>query len=661
MAYGKKYTITQILRDETNLVVEIYEKDYSGTVKTYEATSINLESNASGDEPLPAIVSSQLNISFLISDADAASVFPDLLSFDDRKYFVKFYNGATLLWCGFLFNDYVSLPFTTGFVEVNMVAIDGLSFLDFTQFNFITDENVNSLTRVIDVIATTLNIINYPDPISVITSCSYYAEGMFDRGDASGDEPFSQSYIYRRDLQGKTYYEVLENIVKSFGCRLFQSDGQWQILAINQMALSTRYYTQYFIYPSVSVGNTGTFDKNVSIQPYALGNVHFIDNEQSKIVRKGYPKLVLKHSYDYPSTYIHNGTFKGINGNPATPTTTSLYGWLLTSSTGVFPSNLITVVPDSNFNTVELFTPLSGTNRIMSIENGPQPPLDAYLYAPYMTGPSFTVSLEHRLYVSAKKAKMQITIRVGTTIYYYTSSNAWQTTPANVVIEQPSSEYVYDWTKYSINVSMTTPAIPLGVGTSWAGKVKIKIYVDDNGTYSNILMRNIQITQGSGNVTSLEVTRQVGTENTTVKDEDQPYGTFYTFPYTASPIYSNNLGVLYDVSGNVLKNWYRYPRTESFPQLQMLIARQLSNLLNKNFATLEASLGAFKTSKGLNYLDKVYSVQDASTNALSYNGIKFLMNRGQVIPRTDEVTSFQIIEVTDTDNTSTETVKYIDQ
>jgi hypothetical protein len=36
MAYGLKYTISQILRDETILKVEILEKDYIGAVKTYD-------------------------------------------------------------------------------------------------------------------------------------------------------------------------------------------------------------------------------------------------------------------------------------------------------------------------------------------------------------------------------------------------------------------------------------------------------------------------------------------------------------------------------------------------------------------------------------------------------------------------------------------------
>jgi hypothetical protein len=299
MAYGLKYNITQLLRDETLLKVEILEKDYVGALKTYEAVSINLESNSSGDEPLPSIISSQLNVSFIVSEADSAITFPDLLSFDDRKYFVKLYNGVTLLWSGFLFNDYVSLPFTTGFVQVDIVAIDGLSLLEYSQFNNVEAVSVNSLINLMDVIAQCINIIDYPEPISMITSCSYYAEGMSDRGDTSGDEPFIQSYIYLRDLQGKTYYEVLENIVSSFGCRLFQSDGQWQILAINEMAQSTRYFTQYFLYPTVSYGATGTFNKNVNIAPYADGNLHFINNEQSKIVRKGYPKLIHNYNFEY--------------------------------------------------------------------------------------------------------------------------------------------------------------------------------------------------------------------------------------------------------------------------------------------------------------------------------------------------------------------------
>jgi hypothetical protein len=51
MAYGLRYTITQALRDGTSLQARIYEKDYTLSVKTYDAINISLDSNASDDEP----------------------------------------------------------------------------------------------------------------------------------------------------------------------------------------------------------------------------------------------------------------------------------------------------------------------------------------------------------------------------------------------------------------------------------------------------------------------------------------------------------------------------------------------------------------------------------------------------------------------------------
>jgi hypothetical protein len=658
MAYGLKYTITQILRDETLLKVEIHEKDYTGSLKTYDAVSINLQSNSSGDEPLPAIVSSQLNVSFIISEADSAVTFPDLLSFDDRKYFVKLYNGVTLLWCGFLFNDYVSLPFTTGFVQVDIVAIDGLSLLEYSEFNNVDNISINSLIRIIDVISQCINIIDYPDAISMITSCSYYAEGMFDRSDATGDEPFSQSYIYIRDLQGKTYYEVLENIVSSFGCRLFQSDGQWQILAINEMAQATRYYTQYFLYPTVSVGASGTLDELVNIAPYADGNVHFVNNEQSKIVRKGYPKLVHNYNFSYPNNYIHNGTFKGLYNSG---TLTDLpFGWYYNQSIGATTGFVVDVIPDSEFNELTL-TAVGGAGQSAFLQNTPVPPFQPTYYLPYMVGPSFTFSFEYQMI--SDFGKVEVACIVGATTYYYNeTNNTWGTTQRYVTYnEAPNSFLGVPFVTFSLNVSMSFPAIPFSFGQNWGGFIRVKFFVGDASSgFFTTTLRNIKITQNTQEVKSIEVSRQVGTGNTNIKNTTQSYASFVYLRLAISLINTNNLGVLYNSTASPLKNWYRYPRTETFLLLQMLIARQFSNLLNRNFGTLEAELGKFKTNKGLNYLDKVYTLTDSSSNALSYNGKKFLMNRGTINPRIDEVNSYQIIEVTDQDNASTETIKYIE-
>ena len=74
---------------------------------------------------------------------------------------------------------------------------------------------------------------------------------------------------------------------------------------------------------------------------------------------------------------------------------------------------------------------------------------------------------------------------------------------------------------------------------------------------------------------------------------------------------------------------------------------------------MEADLGSFQTEKGLNYLDEAYLVTDPITTPLTYDGKKFLLNRGSIVPQIDEVNSMQIIEITNEDNDSTETIQYI--
>ena len=655
MAYGLKYTITQVLRDETILQARIYEKDYTLAVKNYEAINISLDSNASDDEPLAGIISSQLNISFLTTEEDGEE-FPSLLSFDIRKYFVKLYNGENLLWCGFLFNDYVSVPFTTGNLQVDLIAIDGLSFLESTDFIYQEGLSINETNRLIDVIAETLNVINYPDPIELFTSCSYYAEGMFDRGDASGDEPFSQTYQYRRDFVGLNYYDVLNNIVKSFGCRLFQSDGKWQILAINQMDLATRYFTNYVIYPTVTVAGSGTIDKNITIEPYAEGNVHFVNNSQNKIVRKGYPKIIIKGNFNYANNYVHNGSFKGYYNRDTPPSYFPWpFGWnFFTTNT---PSQIyanLTIDDELSSNTLSIQKPIgAGTSTYVEMQQL-SAPLNPYAYLPYMNGPSFNINFAYRIGVSGNKAKLIITITNPTTsiTYYYNSSNNWQTAFTFVDIVKVDEE---NYSDYSLKVLINSQNSP--TGSSLRGYVKLRFLVD-GGTpfpqYESISIRNVSITQDYTTIRSVDVSRQVGTENTTIKEIEQPYGSFLN-----NLTVNNNLGNLVNAAGISYKNWYRYPDTTNvFELLPMLIARQYSNLLSKNFGTLEADLGSFKTAKGLNYLDKVYTIQDSASNPLSYNDKTFMLNRGSIIPQIDEVTSFQLIEITNEDNDSVETIKY---
>jgi hypothetical protein len=92
--------------------------------------------------------------------------------------------------------------------------------------------------------------------------------------------------------------------------------------------------------------------------------------------------------------------------------------------------------------------------------------------------------------------------------------------------------------------------------------------------------------------------------------------------------------------------------------LPILIARELSNLFNRNYATLEAELGETITSNNTIYLNNTYTITDSATNALSYNGKKFIANRTDINLYINQENNLQLLEITDADNTSTESITW---
>jgi hypothetical protein len=641
MSYGLRYTITQKLRDETTLVLNIYENGYSGTnITSYDAVKLDIQPNSSGDDPLPSVVSSQLNISFVISTQTDFDNFPYLLSTDDRKYYVELVNGSNKLWVGFLFNDYVKVPFTTGYLQIDLIAIDGLSFLKSIPYYPKWGDSVNNSQNLIQTFAEALNLIGFPTQLQLLTSCSYFAEGMNNRSYSTDSDPFYQTYQYRRDYIDNNYYDIIENIVTSFNCRLFQADGLWQVININEVSEATRYFTKYSISPTISVTDSGILNKSVTIQPYVLNNVHFIDNSQNKVVRKGYNQVILDSKMDSCPNYATNGDFKVFDLAQSNP----ISGWTFNSS-GSASSATFNQLDDLS-NEVRLYSGTgSGDYAQLYIGNIVAP----LTFKPYMVRPSFTLSFDYFI-GNGQNGQVEISLRTtGGTVYYYNSSNNWQNTQAYYTITNNNSIFGGIYQSSSINVLLTYPNVP---GTyAYEGYIGIRFYCD--ATHQVLWIKNVKITQKVAFPNSLSVINQISTNKSTIKSLTQPYGLMQN-----NSISKNYLGYLTDSSGGQLINWYRQGKTEAFFSLQLLIAKEYSNLLNRNFGTLESDLGAFQSSVGLLTLDKVYLVQDSPTNALSYDGKKFIANRLNITPQVNETTSFQLIEVSDTDLSTTQILIY---
>jgi hypothetical protein len=628
MAYGLRYTLTQILKNGNSQVIEIYQEDYTGSVKTYKPTSITLQPNSAEEYPYPAIISTQLSFSFILETADDYNQYPNVISSNDRLYYVLLKEGANVIWRGYLFNDYSQVGFSTGISISSLIAIDGISFL--TNEQYVVDNSINTLVSHIDVIASALRLLGYPSDLFLNIACSFFAAGMADRDDSVSNEPFSQIYQYRRDFQDESYYVILDNILKTFNCRMYQANGDWYISATMETAAPTRYFTRYAIgASSITVSSSGVLNNTINIAPYASNNVHFINNSQTKILRKGFFNIEVRSQYRSPLNLIHNANLKTTTG---TSPTLGAVGWR-TTLTG---SAAATVIENGaeQFNDFSLVAG-SGIADLEILQI-----IQPYVYTPYMGGTPITFSCEHK---NSNAIKIQIALLdTGSGNKYLNGSGAWVTSSATY-ITFPAWDGKTDWATFSLSI----PPFLVGVfsTTFLMGYINVKIRCDSGST----LIRNFQLRQAETEVKYAVVQRSSSPDKTTAEVYEQPYG----------QIYPNNVGQqvltfgsLFDSTGIFLQGW-NFANTGITVGGSMpvdFLAYQYIKIYQRNIATIEADLGAIKGTNGYVYLDKVFTVTDSTTGDLSYNGKKFTANRLTLSPYADETNSLQLIEIYYDDN-----------
>jgi hypothetical protein len=237
-------------------------------------------------------------------------------------------------------------------------------------------------------------------------------------------------------------------------------------------------------------------------------------------------------------------------------------------------------------------------------------------------------------------------------VFDLTSDLFWRTTFASI----PKT--------YTENNSYQTQSIEIPLGSllspnptlTFQGPITIKLQAD-NGNVGGFV-RNVILQQNGYEIQNATITRSIGNANQTEKSIDLFYGLNY--PLIGQYEVYNNVGLITNSSGVFWANWYVQGAIgTTFYSLPFLIMRQYSNLLNKNIATLEGDLGNYDSSVGMIGLDKVYTITDASTNSLTYNGKKFMANRLTMNPFLDETNSMQFLEVSSTNIASTETIVYI--
>ena len=211
--------------------IEIIDTVENSRVEILEHTQINaphLIFNGSEDKH-QNIFASQLNFDFVVNDGTDAK-FSHLFTSDEKRYLVKLIDTTDELtpvtvWQGHLLPEQFTEPYITGGFFVGFTATDGLARLkgyDLPEA-FYTDQK-----SVLEIIAKCLEYTGNAFTIFIAPAIVNAVEGL------RMDQLFLNGLSFIDGIKKTNAYDILENILNSFGLKIFQWKGDWYIIGLNR-------------------------------------------------------------------------------------------------------------------------------------------------------------------------------------------------------------------------------------------------------------------------------------------------------------------------------------------------------------------------------------------------------------------------------------------
>ena len=613
MSYQDKYKATFATKSGKIAYLYLAEDGYSGSVIQYQGIHIDLQYIPNSDDPFEPIFASQLNI--VLDVTDNISNMPNLVTLNDRKYNAKLYIDSDLEWEGWVLSDSVQLGYSTGRRQLSFNAVDGLGILRDILLPIDPTVNSNQINSLLYYLNLCLNQLAFPDNPNLKIVCSYYASGMNDRATHSYSEPFSQTYLANRTFLNNFIYtdclSVISNIVKSFGCRIFQAGGKWWIVAINEFANINAYYTEYDY--TGAVFSSGTINTLTQIQGYTgnTSNLYFIDNTQIKLLRKGYNKIQQSIGIPVADNYAPNGNFRPYSGN-------QVYNWDAYASSGAS----VIIVDDPSYTSAQYrLTKTSGSCFIqIEVAAGLSP-----AKGPFINGNnSLDVSwiFQGQDLSASPRALVYMYITDGTISYYWDGTNWIYNTITFMIVPAYTGTSGSDINTYSFKTKPT----PI------AGQLFFKLSLEaGTGNFIQISNFKIAVTPFASNV---DYTGYIVNNNQYVKTIDIPYG--YDSPETG---YAPELGIFLNSSGNYLDGWYEYGTSVYYSSLLLLLFQKYINIFGNNIINIDCSLSSWNTANGYINAAKLFNATDTDPSQINISSNSYMLGNATISYSNDEIKS----------------------
>lgn len=334
--YTNRFTAQAMSLLDKTYVLNIKQKDYTGSATEVTASAIPFVRSLKGDEDV--IEDLILRSAFKISLEDEnEGTFRELFTYDWKKFIVEIWKDDVIYWTGFLTADYYSEPWTNSPYTISFTAHDGLGQL----------MNIDFLHTLYDGTPGA----KFTDKISlaeVVAQCLwkimpfYYDRaydghgigGLFQTGTVyEGINIFEEHQDHDKSMLTETFiqaerfyqdgiidcYTALYEVLKLCNAQILQKDGYWWIVSLGSRKDSFTYkkytITETFV-SDVStltwvLSDSGTYDPNVSVS-----GVNKWYEEPVMTILPAWKEFTIKQNLGYKDNVFFTEDFiKSVNPN----------------------------------------------------------------------------------------------------------------------------------------------------------------------------------------------------------------------------------------------------------------------------------------------------------------------------------------------------------
>lgn len=309
-----QYTMPIMAYDNIEWRVNIYSDSYSGqptTIKGSMGQSAMLSYSGETDDHFGVFISSTLTVNCINEGNINAD---QLQNAQDRQYRIEVQRQNVLYWVGYMLSEDIEQPMSSAAYVMKITAICGLTMLEDMDYIHNNLPGVNGsgsrcpMNFIRQILFATQNL-NVQIPIrwtNNLRNAVYEGQDVF-IGDVEWSprgEGFNQVDVNTGISLPKKNQYILEGILKSMQCRIYQAFGRWNIRRIPDYFSGVAKYSQI-------PGNLGVIRYNQSSEVIAKkigsGGYPFINNRDLLTNVAGIKSCKVTYNADVRENIIPNG------------------------------------------------------------------------------------------------------------------------------------------------------------------------------------------------------------------------------------------------------------------------------------------------------------------------------------------------------------------